>query len=110
MKLLFAIPILFSSLPVSATDIQYRKTYCNGYYNSSVKRWDTIPCDAWFSNKKLVGLKFRLSPNTKTYEWLVGQPKVQPDKRWSECIRFTSSEGNQWQFCTVSNVQQLNIN
>lgn len=110
MRFLLALPLILSTLPATAAELQVRNTYCNGYYNSAVKRWDSVPCKAWFSNQRLVGLKFQLAPNTKTYNWWIGQATIQPDKRWSECLRYTSTEGNQWQFCTVKNPQQLNIN
>lgn len=109
MKFLLALPLLILPLPSSATELQYRDTYCNGYYNSAVKRWQDVKCKAWFSNNRLVGLNFKLTPNSKTYNWWVGQKQVQPDKQWNECLRYTSFEGNQWQFCTVKNTQQLNI-
>lgn len=105
----YLLPFLFLATPVKATELQYRNTYCNGYYNSAVKQWDAVKCEAWFKEQRLVGLKFKIPGYSKTYNWWAGNSGVEKDKRWPECIRFTSEEGNQWQFCTVKNPQQLNI-
>jgi hypothetical protein len=107
-RALLLLPLLFFS-PVKAHELQHRNTYCNGYYNSAIKQWDFIPCQAWFKNQRLVGLKFKITPDTKQYVWWVGNPMIEMDKRWKECIRYTSKEGNQWQFCTVKSPKELNI-
>lgn len=86
--------ILFSTIPVSAK--------CNVYYNNMGKVFAEVPCRAQFSGGRLVRVNTYFPHVKRWYDWGIGMPGISPDKRWRECIRHTSSQGNQYQVCTVN--------
>lgn len=102
--LLFALEAEAKQVPV------LRNTTCNIRYNNYGIVAGDVPCKAWFSpSGKLYRVKF-LYPKTRSwYDWSVAQNRVESDKRWAECVRYTQPEGNQWQVCTVPSPQQLNV-
>lgn len=109
-KLLISTLILLSTLPVHASDIKYRKTKCNVYYNNMGKVFDGTSCEAWFnSNKNLVRVNVYLPHVKKWFDWGVDHSVVTTDPRWKECLRFTGKEGNQYQVCTQQSPEQLSI-
>lgn len=109
-KLLISTLILLSTLPVHSSDIKYRKTKCNVYYNNMGKVFDGTSCEAWFnSNKNLVRVNVYLPHVKKWFDWGVDYSNVSSDIRWKECLRHTGKEGNQYQVCTQQSPEQLGI-
>jgi hypothetical protein len=108
-NIIFALAI-FASIPVYATEANYRDTKCNVYYNNRGKIFDGTPCRAWFDySKSLYSVKVYLPHVNKWYSWGTGYPNVTKDPRWKECIRHTGTEGNQYQVCTQMSPEQLGI-
>jgi hypothetical protein len=110
MKRLLLFSFLFFPVSVSASDLQYRKTVCNARYNNLGIVSENVNCDAWFdSNQRLNRVKWYYPKTKKWYDFGIGSPAITMDPRWKECIRYTFSEGNQWQICTAPDPNQLKI-
>ena len=105
-KLLLAVSILLTALP-SYSQTVYRPTTCNVYYNNLGRVFEGVQCKAWFSGQQLVRVNVYLPHAKRWYDWSTKFSDVTPDPRWSECIRHTGVEGNQYQVCTQKSVKEL---
>lgn len=105
-KLIIATSILLFGLPVHS-QVFYRSTKCNVYYNNRGQVFEGVKCKAWFSNQKLTRVNVFLPHTNRWYDWSTYYSSVTPDPRWNECIRHTSTEGNQYQVCTQKSAEEL---
>lgn len=107
-QFLIATSILVSTLPAYSQPI-YRPTTCNVYYNNRGRVFEGVDCKTWFSNQRLVRVKVYLPHVRRWYDWSTKSSSVTPDPRWKECIRYTRTEGNQYQVCTQKSPEQLKV-
>ena len=108
-KLLLATSILLFTSPAYSQPV-YRPTTCNVYYNNRGRVFEGVQCKAWFSNQRLVRVNVYLPHAKKWYDWSTKFSNVTPDPRWNECLRYTTTEGNQYQVCTQKSAEELKIN
>ena len=94
-SLLIPFFIVSSIIPASAS----QTTKCNIYYNNMGKVFADVPCRVQTNGGRLMRVNVYFPHVNRWYDWGVGMPGISPDKRWKECIRHTSAEGNQYQVC-----------
>lgn len=103
----FLTPLLITDVTMARSQIQSKVTTCNLRYNNVGIIAGGIKCEASVNGSgSLRGIKF-LHTNSKWYAWFTNMSAVENDRRWSECLRYTFPEGNQWQICTVSPLKEI---
>lgn len=101
--------VLLTSTYLQAKEIKNRPEKCNIYYNNKGRIYEGVDCRVWFDNGALSRVYFYLPLDRKWYDWSTKYSQVTHDDTYSECVRYTLPDGNQYQVCTQKTPKQLGI-